>query len=200
MGAPVSGPDGPRRRRRPGPPEGEVTVFVADEQAAAEVDVTALARLTEKVLDAEGVRGACELSLYFVEEDVIADANERFLGGRGPTDVLAFPIDDETLDVGRSPDAGSSGPDRPLVDLGEVPVLLGDLLVCPAVAARNASEHGRPLPDELALLVVHGILHVLGMDHTEAKGAAAMGGRQRDLLARFHPSTGEPPPDPEPAR
>jgi probable rRNA maturation factor len=175
-------------------------VFVADEQAAVDVDVAGLARLTEEVLQAEGVRGACELSLYFVEDDVIAEANERFLGGSGPTDVLAFPIDDDTVDVGRSPDAGSSGPDRPLVDLGEVPVLLGDVLLCPSVAARNAAEHGRPTADELALLVVHGILHVLGMDHTEAEGAAAMGQRQRDLLARFHPGTSEPPPDPEPAR
>jgi probable rRNA maturation factor len=175
-------------------------VFVADEQGASVVDVASMARLAEQVLRAEGVRGACELSLYFVEEEVIADLNERFLGGTGSTDVLAFPIDEDTVDVGRSPDAGSSGPDRPLVDLGEVPVLLGDVLLCPAVAARNAAERDRAEADELALLVVHGILHVLGMDHAEADGAAAMGQRQRDLLARFHPGAGEQPPDPEPAR
>jgi probable rRNA maturation factor len=83
-------------------------------------------------------------------------------------------------------------------------VLLGDVLICPAVAARNAAEraarvaagqapdeddtpNGAPtVADELALLVVHGTLHVLGMDHGEPAAAAAMQARERELLARFH--------------
>jgi probable rRNA maturation factor len=192
----MSGPGGPRRRRRTGPPEGEVTVFVADEQDEVEVEVTRLGRLAEQVLAEEGVRGGCELSLQLVEEAVIADLNARFLGATGPTDVLAFPLDHDA-EAGRSPDAGTTGPDRPPPDPAGVPVLLGDVLVCPLVAARNAAEHDRPLDDELALLVVHGTLHVLGMDHADAEGAAAMGERQRQLLARLHPGAGAPPPDPE---
>ena len=179
-------PMDPRRRRRPGPPEGEPEVFAADEQAAVDVELDALTKLAEGVLAEEGVRGACELSLYFVDETAIAELNEKFLGGTGPTDVLAFPIDDDLPESGRSPDAGSSGPDRPPIESSEIPLLLGDVIVCPAVAARNADEHGRTTRDELALLVVHGILHVLGMDHADEEETKVMQARERELLDRLH--------------
>jgi probable rRNA maturation factor len=180
--------DGPRPRRRPGPPEGTPAVFVADEQAAAPVDARGALLLAEAVLHAEGVRGASELSLYFVDERTMADLNERFMGVAGPTDVLAFPIDEDVVEGGRVPDAGSSGPDRAPPDPSEVPLLLGDVFVCPAVAARNAPTHAGTYEDEVALLVVHGILHVLGMDHADDAAAAAMQSRERDLLARFGPA------------
>lgn len=183
-------PPDPRRRRRPGPPEGAPVVFGADEQVAVEVELDHYTRLAEGVLREEGVRGASELALYFVDEPTIADLNERFLGGSGPTDVLAFPIDDDMPDAGRFPDAGSSGPDRPPVEPSEVPLLLGDVLICPTVAERNAAEHGRAVRDELALLVVHGTLHVLGMDHAEEEEATVMQARERDLLARLHDAPG----------
>jgi probable rRNA maturation factor len=176
----------PRRRRRPGPPDGEPVVFSADEQDAAPVELDALTTLAEGVLRAEGVRGACELALYFVDEATIADLNERFMGSSGPTDVLAFPIDDEMPEAGRNPDAGSAGPDRPPLEPSEVPLLLGDVLVCPAYAERNAAELGRTLRDELALLVVHGTLHVLGMDHADEEETKVMQARERELLALLH--------------
>jgi probable rRNA maturation factor len=179
-------PVDPRRRRRPGPSDGDPEVFVADEQAAVPVEVDALTRLAEGVLREEGVRGACELSLYFVDETSIAELNERFMGSTGPTDVLAFPIDDDLPESGRSPDAGTSGPDRPPVEASEVPLLLGDVIVCPAVAERNAAEHDRPVRDELALLVVHGILHVLGMDHADDEETMVMQARERELLDLLH--------------
>lgn len=179
-------PIDPRRRRRPGPPEGIPVVFAADEQAAVAVELDALTRLAEGVLREEGVRGASELALYFVDELTIADLNERFLGGSGPTDVLAFPIDDDMPEAGRAPDAGSNGPDRPPIEPAEVPLLLGDVLICPAVAGRNAVEQDRTLRDELALLVVHGILHVLGMDHADEAERMLMQARERELLALLH--------------
>ena len=181
-------PMDPRRRRRPGPPEGTPIVFAADEQVAVSVELDALTRLAEGVLREEGVRGASELALYFVDEPTIADLNERFLGGDGPTDVLAFPIDDDVPEAGRSPDAGSNGPDRPPLEPSEVPLLLGDVLVCPTVAARNAVEHDRTLRDELALLVVHGTLHVLGMDHADEEETKVMQARERELLTLLHES------------
>jgi probable rRNA maturation factor len=180
----VSLPDGPRPRR-PGPPDGEPLVFAADEQSDVEVDVPALTRLAEQVLLAEGVRGASELSLYFVDEPTIADLNERFLGGSGPTDVLAFPIDDDLPESGRSPDAGSTGPDRPAVEASEVPLLLGDVLICPKVAERNAPAHAGTYRDEMGLLVVHGVLHVLGMDHADEEETTVMQARERQHLAAF---------------
>jgi probable rRNA maturation factor len=172
--------------RRPGPPEGKPTVFAADEQAAIDVDLAGIVRLAENVITAEGVRGDCELAITFVDETTITDLNKEFLGEEGPTDVLAFPIDDEIVESGRSPDSGSTGPDRPDVEPGEVPILLGDVMVCPAVAARNAAERNRSTDDEIALLVVHGILHVLGMDHADPAEELVMFAKQDDLLARFH--------------
>ena len=172
--------------RRPGPPEGSPSVFVADEQHDVDVDLDGLVQLARGVLRAEGVKGECELAITFVDEATIADLNKEFLGESGPTDVLAFPIDDEIVESGRSPDSGTSGPDRPDVEAGEVPILLGDVMVCPAVAARNAAERSRSTDDEVALLVVHGILHVLGMDHADAEEEAAMFGRQDELLQQLH--------------
>jgi probable rRNA maturation factor len=186
--------DGPRPRSRPAGPEGAPSVFAADEQSGQAVDVVGLARLAERVLLEEGVRGDSELSLRFVDEPTIADLNERFLGGEGPTDVLAFPIDvGEVVEGGRFPDAGSTGPDRPPPEATEVPLLLGDVLVCPAVAERNAPRHAGTYEDELALLVVHGVLHVLGMDHADESEAAAMAARERELLARHGPGGGSGP-------
>lgn len=176
-------PPGQGRPRRRGE-EGELEVFVADEQADEPVDVARWEALARNVLEAEGVSGAAELAVLFVDEATMAELNERFMGHQGPTDVLAFPIDDDDVVIGRSPDGSTSGPDRGPDD--DVPLLLGDVVVCPAVASRNAPTHAGTYDDELALLVVHGILHVLGMDHAEPGEAAAMQARERDLLARFH--------------
>ncbi|HEX8802889.1 MAG TPA: rRNA maturation RNase YbeY [Acidimicrobiales bacterium] len=166
-------------------PEGDVQVFGADEQGSEAVDVARWVDLAREVLVAEGVRGDAELSLLFVDEATIADLNLRFMEKDGPTDVLAFPIDDPAT-AGRWPDAGTSGPDRDDVELTDLPLLLGDVVVCPAVAARQAPEHAGSYDDEIALLVVHGVLHVLGHDHAEPDEAAVMQSRERALLDRFH--------------
>ncbi|HKA84638.1 MAG TPA: rRNA maturation RNase YbeY [Acidimicrobiales bacterium] len=161
-----------------GPPGtvGEVEVFGADEQQDAPVDVRRWVDLARNVLLAEGVAGHAELSLLFVDEDTIAGLNRRFMDADGPTDVLAFPIDDpRSVDPG----ADASGP-------AAGPLLLGDVVVCPAVAERQAPDHGASYDDELALLVVHGVLHVLGHDHADAEETARMQARERELLGRFH--------------
>jgi probable rRNA maturation factor len=116
----------------------------------------------------------------------MAELHARFMGAEGPTDVLAFPIDDDEVGVGRSPDASTTGPDRDPVS--DVPLLLGDVVICPAVAARNAPTHAGTYDDEIALLVVHGILHVLGMDHATPEETDVMQARERELLDRFHRS------------
>jgi probable rRNA maturation factor len=172
-----------RRRRRP--PEGEVEVFGVDEQTDEPVDLGRWVALATAVLTDSGVRGEAELSLLFVSEAVIAELNQRYMDKEGPTDVLAFPIDDP-IDSGRWPDSGSTGPDREPPELGELPLLLGDVVVCPAVAARQAPTHAGSYEDELALLVVHGVLHVLGMDHAEPEETAAMQARERELLDTYH--------------
>jgi len=161
-------------------------VFVADEQSDIEVDVARLGELARDVLDAQGVKDDVEVSLLFVDDLTIAELHQRFLGQEGPTDVLAFPIDEEPEPGGRSPDEGGTGPGAGTPDEDDMPVLLGDVVVCPSVAARNAAARAVPLDDELALLVVHGLLHLLGMDHEADDEAQRMERRQDELLARFH--------------
>jgi probable rRNA maturation factor len=164
-------------------------VFVADEQSEHPVDTRRWARLAERVLEAEGVRGDAELSVLFVDETAMTELNERFMDESGPTDVLSFPLEEELSLVGRYPDAGTTGPDPSRSDPSDPPLLLGDVVICPAVAARNAPTHAGTYDDELALLVVHGILHVLGQDHASTEDEARMRTRERELLERFHHPT-----------
>jgi probable rRNA maturation factor len=142
-----------------------VSVVGADEQSDVEVDVDRWSRLAVDVLESEGARG--ELTLTFVDRDEIAVLNRDHMGADGPTDVLSFPLDDPSATT-------------------DVPVLLGDVVVCPAVAADQAGDHAGTLDDELALLVVHGVLHVLGHDHADDDESARMQGRERELLERHH--------------
>jgi probable rRNA maturation factor len=163
-----------------------VEVFAADEQSDHAVDTLRWVRLARSVLLAEGVKGEAELSLLFVDEQAMSDLNRRFGGKDGPTDVLAFPIDEEPAEGGRSPDSGGSGPGWVPVEPSELPVLLGDVVICPSVALRNAAESGTAPNDELALLVVHGILHLMGMDHVDDEEATVMERREQELLEQFH--------------
>lgn len=137
----------------------------ADEQDVVAVDVERWVALARDVLATEGRRG--EMTLTFVDREEIGTLHAEHLGIDGPTDVLSFPLDD----------------DEPLTG---VPVLLGDVVVCPAVAAAQAPEHAGTLDDELALLVVHGVLHVLGHDHAGPGDTATMRARELALLEQHH--------------
>ena len=162
----------------PDPDHAELVVVVTP---AEEPLAPALQRLARQVLAAEGVRGPAELGLGFVTESEMADLNREWMGQDGATDVLAWPLDalsDGDADV----DAEDDGP-MPTVDM---PRLLGDVVVCPAVAARQAETAGHDIADELALLVVHGVLHVLGHDHDGPEEEAVMQAREAAHLTRHH--------------
>lgn len=138
------------------------------------LDAGRWAGLAAAVLQDEGVRRG-ELGLRFVDPGAMSELNSSHMGSPGPTDVLAFPIDG----------AGDS------VHTPEQIPLLGDVVVCPAYAAVQAPDHAGgghdgSLGDELALLVVHGVLHVLGYDHQSDADAAAMQARERQLLAAHY--------------
>jgi probable rRNA maturation factor len=165
-----------------------VSVFVADEQAGdgdrpVPVDGPRWSTLAERVLADEGVEGEVEVSILFVDEAHITELNREFMGHEGPTDVLSFPLDGVA-------DAGTSGLTPPLAqtvpDLDDQPLLLGDVVVCPSVAERQAPEHAGSYDDEVALLVVHGLLHLLGHDHAADDDREAMQARERALLAAHH--------------
>ncbi|MGH9078983.1 MAG: rRNA maturation RNase YbeY [Acidimicrobiales bacterium] len=160
-------------------------VYAADEQTEHPVAVERWSHLARSVLEAEGITGDAEVSLLFVDEDSIAALNGRFLEKDGPTDVLAFPIEEEATRGGRSPDEGGTGPGPDDSDSDQL-LMLGDVVICPAVAARNAVDHGVTFDDEVALLVVHGILHLMGMDHEVEEEAERMERREQQLLARYH--------------
>jgi probable rRNA maturation factor len=161
-----------------------MSVFASDEQSTIVVDLPRWLRLTRLVLAEERVPEGAEVSLIFVDEEAISDLNGRFLGGDGPTDVLAFPIDDDHIPSGRQPDTGGRGPGTTTEPV-DVPMVLGDVVVCPTVAARQAPEHAGTVEAELALLVVHGVLHLLNYDHADERDAEMMQRRETELLERF---------------
>ncbi len=160
------------------------TVFGADEQSEVDVDVLRWVRLARVVLDEERVPEDAQMSVIFVDEQAMSDLHERFLGGSGPTDVLAFPMDDDVAPGGRQPDQGGRGPGSP-AEASDPPTVIGDVVVCPQVARRQTRGSPGSLDDEVALLVVHGILHLLNYDHAEERESEAMKKRERELLARF---------------
>jgi probable rRNA maturation factor len=148
-----------------------VTVHCSDEQDAIAVDLERWRHLAEQVLLVESQHG--ELSLTFVDSEEMAALNAEFMGLDGPTDVLSFPLDAEF----------ESEQDR---RAGVIPVLLGDVVICPEVASHAASSHAGTLTDEIALLVVHGILHVLGHDHDVEPRTKVMRQREMELLEALH--------------
>lgn len=182
-------PDGPPRLRKRVKVGGdtEAEVFCADEQSDVAIDLERWQTLARAVLLDEGVRGGTELSIFFVSAQDMAELNEEHMQVVGPTDVLAFPIDGgEVIDVVSGPTGGTRGPDRSPPDRGDLPLLLGDVVICPAVARGQAPTHAGTLDDELALLVVHGTLHILGWDHDTEDKTMSMRLRERTLLESHH--------------
>ena len=148
-----------------------MSVFLADEQSET-VGTPELHELAELVLREEGYPDDAEVTLLFVDEKEIASYNERFLDREGATDVLAFPV--EELLPGLVPDHDPVGP----------PLLLGDVVIAPAYVRRQADQFGVEFEDEMALMVTHGILHLLGYDHIDDDQAERMEAREREILAK----------------
>lgn len=147
-----------------------MSVFLADEQTET-VGIADLHSLAEMIMTEEGFPDDVEVTLLFVDEEEIASYNERFLSRKGSTDVLAFPV--EELIPGVVPDHDRQGP----------PLMLGDVVIAPGYVRRQADEYGVTFEDEMALMVTHGILHLLGYDHLDDEDAERMEERERELLA-----------------
>ena len=166
--------------------DGNVEVFVSDEQADVEVDAQRWQMLASSVLQAEGVRGQAEMALLFVSREVMHEMNRVHMGVDAPTDVLAFPIDVVDNSRATGPTARSATPVLARVDTGDLPLLVGDVVICPLIAREQAPLHAGTLDDEMALLITHGVLHVLGYDHDTEANADKMRTRERSLLESVH--------------
>ncbi len=141
-------------------------------ETGAEVGEEQLVSLATHVLGEMGINPLAELSIVIVDEDVMSELHEKWMGEAGPTDVLAFPMDELRPGGGARGDAGNPTD----------PALLGDVVLCPEVAARQAAEAGHSTQEELELLCTHGILHLMGYDHAEPEEHKEMFGLQAQLL------------------
>ncbi|GLI29030.1 endoribonuclease YbeY [Agromyces rhizosphaerae] len=139
-------------------------------ESGVEVDEEGLQRLAVYALDALHVHADAELAIVLVDEGAMEQLHVQWMDEPGPTDVLSFPMDE--LRPGTE-------------DAMSPPGLLGDIVLCPQVAAAQAQSAGHGLLDELQLLTAHGLLHLLGFDHAEPAEEKEMFGVQRDILVGF---------------
>lgn len=137
------------------------------EYSIDEVEFTALGRY---VLDQMHVHPQAELSLLFVDAPAMTELHLRWMDEPGPTDVMSFPMDELRPGTETTPSAEG---------------ILGDIVVCPEVAAEQAAAAGHSAGEEMLLLVTHGILHLLGFDHAEPAEREEMFELQRTLLLTF---------------
>ena len=158
-----------------------MNVDVLDESGVG-ADVVALTRLCRFVMRRMRLHPATELTLRLVDADTMAVLNKQWMGQTGPTDVLSFPMDELTPGSAESDDDPESG-------------YLGDIAVCPQVAEQQAPAAGHSTSDEIDLLTVHGILHLLGYDHASPEEHREMFGVQGRLLLEWQRG-GEPEPEP----
>ena len=146
-----------------------MTVDINNE-SELESDGAGLVRLATFALGELRIHPMAELSILLVDEDTMSAYHQKYLGEPGPTDVLSFPMDEL----------------RPPKDDEEPPAgLLGDIVLCPAVTARQAAEHGRTAKAEAEYLLVHGLLHLLGYDHADPHEEAEMFGLKDRIIARW---------------
>ncbi len=146
-----------------------MSIEVIDE-SGHDLDVAHLSRLSRFVLDRMRVHPQAELCLKAVDRATIAELNEQWMGKEGPTDVLAFPMDEL----------------RPgLLDQEPEEGVLGDLMLCPDIAAEQGAAAGHGTLAEVELLTTHGILHLLGYDHAEPEEHRAMFALQDEILAAW---------------
>ena len=134
-----------------------------------DIDAKAFSDLGLWVIDQMRVSTQSDLTILFVDPDPIAELHERWMSLEGPTDVMSFPMDELRPGDGKTTMEG----------------VLGDLVICPWVAAQQAAAAGHSTMQEMMLLTIHGILHLLGYDHVTPEQERQMFGLQRQLLLTF---------------
>ena len=137
------------------------------------MDEARVLRLAGFALDRMKIHPGAELSIMFVDEQAMEALHMQWMDEPGPTDVLSFPMDE--LRPGTEHEPTPAG-------------LLGDIVICPAVAIRQAETAGHETMNEILLLTAHGILHLLGFDHVEPDEEKEMFGTQKSILETFYES------------
>jgi probable rRNA maturation factor len=148
-------------------------------ESGVPIDERGLERLARHVLDTMGVHPLVELSIMVVDVDTMAEYHERYMGEPGPTDVLAFEMDE----LGSARHDVDDDEDSP-------PTHLGDVMLCPEVARTQAAQAGHSMQDELHLLCTHGVLHLLGYNHMEPEEEREMFALQDQLLSAWRDQRG----------
>lgn len=144
-----------------------MSIEIVDE-STSDIDDNGIVDVARFALAEMGINPLAELAILIVDIDHMSELNHRWMGGKGPTDVLSFPMDEAI-------------PGRP-DGLEPTTPVLGDLVLCPPVADRQAMEAGHSTAEEIQMLTVHGVLHILGYDHAEPEEAKEMFGLQNRLL------------------
>lgn len=139
-------------------------------ESSHEIDEEEFSSLARFVAEAMYLHPQVEMTVMFVDEDEMEQLHVRWLDLPGPTDVMSFPMDE--LRPGRDGELAPAG-------------MLGDVVICPSVAAKQARDAGHSTVEEMLLLCIHGILHLLGFDHAEPEEEKEMFAIQRSLLLTF---------------
>ncbi|QPK82806.1 rRNA maturation RNase YbeY [Corynebacterium qintianiae] len=153
-----------------------MSIEVLNESGEGDVNEEMLIDVSSYALAAMDVHPETEVTVTLVDEATMADLHVRWMDLEGPTDVMSFPMDELTPGGGR-PDAAQPGPS-----------MLGDIILCPAFDRRQAEVAGHDLGHELALLTVHGVLHLLGYDHVAPEDEREMFSLQNEILADWYDS------------
>lgn len=144
-------------------------------ESGLEADELGLVALTRFAMERMRIHPQAEVSILLVDEATMSDYHVRFMDEPGPTDVLSFPMDEL----------------RPPKDDEEPPLgLLGDIVLCPSVTAKQAADNGRTTEEEAEYLLVHGLLHLLGFDHAEPAEKAVMFGLNDQIIAAWSQASG----------
>lgn len=155
-----------------------MSIEVNNESGVA-VDEKAISAVARHTLDAMGINSLAELSILIVDVEAMSTLHKQWMDLDGPTDVMAFPMD--TLD------------NKPGMRADPGPALLGDVILCPEVAASQAEAAGHSTESELFLLTTHGVLHLLGYDHGEPDAEREMFELQTKLVTEWVAAHGRGP-------
>lgn len=145
-------------------------------ESGVEADEQGLAGLARFAMDRLRIHPEAELSILLVDEETMASYHEKFMDLPGPTDVLSFPMDEL-----RAPGDGDEPPNG----------VLGDIVLCPTVTARQAAENGRTPDGEAEYLLIHGLLHLLGHDHAEPEEKRVMFGLNDEIISAWELARGQ---------